>query len=104
MKRFEQGLKNYVWVRKFPITAYSKEEAIEQIKSEFYGENVMISGRDLSVDLEYLGTEKAKDYDVKMYEYMENEHSDNPKKMDFPKENSQERKERMKKQAKELGY
>ena len=99
---FEQELKNYVWVRKFPITAYSKKEAIEQIKFEFEGDGVIISGRDLSVDLEYLGTEKSKEYDVKMYEYMKNEYTDNPKKMNFPKETSQERKQRIKKQAKEL--
>ena len=66
MKCFEQSLKNYVWVRKFPITAYSKDEAIEIIKSEFDGESIMISGRDLSIDLEYLGTEKAKEYDKKI--------------------------------------
>tara|TARA_R110002051_G_C8372770_1_gene443797 strand:- start:211 stop:522 length:312 start_codon:yes stop_codon:yes gene_type:complete len=102
MKCFEQGLKNYVWVRKFPITAYSKEEAIEQIKSDFDGESVMISGRDLSVDLQYLGTEKSNDYDKKMYEYMGNEYVDNPKKMNFPKETDKERKERQSLWATEL--
>jgi len=95
-------LKNYVWVYKFPITAYSKEEAIEQIKMDFELDNVIIKGRDLSVDLEYLGTEKSNGYDKKMYEYMENEYSENPKEMDFPKETDKERKERMEKYATEL--
>jgi len=96
------GLKNYVWVYKFPITAYSKEEAIQQIKMDFDFESVTIHGRDLSIDLEYSGTEKANRYDKKMYEYMENEYSENPKTMDFPKETDKERKESRKKYATEL--
>ena len=95
-------LKNYVWVYKFPITAYSKEEAIEQIKMDFKSDSVIINGRDLSIDLEYSGTEKANRYDKKMYEYMENEYSENPKEMDFPKQTDKERKESQKKYATEL--
>jgi len=97
-----KGLKNYVWVRKFEITAHTKEEAIDKIKMDFDLDSVMITGRDLSIDLEYSGIEKSNDYDKKMYEFMQNEYSDNPKNMDFPKETSQERKESQKKYATEL--
>jgi len=95
-------LKNYVWVRKFEYTAHTKEEAIEQIKADFEIDSVMITARDLSVDLEYLGTEKSNGFDKKLYEYMENEYSENPKTMDYPKETAKERKERIAKWAAEL--
>ena len=96
------GLKNYVWVKKFEITAHTKEEAIDQLKFDFESDSVIISGRDLPSELEYSGIEKSNDYDKKMYEFMQNEYSDNPKNMDFPKETSQERKERLQKWATEL--
>tara|TARA_B110000263_G_scaffold127715_1_gene111088 strand:- start:157 stop:564 length:408 start_codon:yes stop_codon:yes gene_type:complete len=83
-KNKKRELKNYVWVKKFSITAYSRKEAVEQLKEDFYSDSVMITGRDLSVDLEYLETEKARKYDIDMYNYMKNEHSKNPKKMNFP--------------------
>jgi len=98
----KEKLKNYVWVKKFEITAYNKREAIEEMKMNFDSNSVMISGRDLEVDLEYVGTEKPTSYDVKMYEYRGNEYSENPKKMTYPKETSQERKERISKWATEL--
>ena len=95
-------LKKYVWVYKFPITAHTKKEAIEQIKMDFDFESVIIHGRDISIDLEYLGIEKVRDYDKKMYEYMENEYSDNPEDLNFPRLSDKERKEERKTYATEL--
>ena len=83
-KLTNKKLKNYVWVKKFSITAHSKDEAIEQLKDDFDSDSVTISGRDLSVDLEYLKTENPRKYDIEMYEYMKNELLKNPKKLKFP--------------------